>query len=242
MKPHDDSRIIRHKDPKKSFDDAAPDDYLIEAISQHIERHVGTPDWVFHEIVSDQVHIDIHHVMPTDNRPVHVLVTSGMSGKPMATPEGAEGCEYAELVAFLPPWWPIGEKEFEDERNYWPIRQLKSLARFPHSYGTWLWFGHTLPNGDPPEPYCKDTGFCGIMLSSPMILGGDFAELQLESGRTISFFSLCPLHADEMEYKVKNGAEKLLQKLYKKHVPDIIEPDRPSVCAGPWSRLFKRGG
>lgn len=34
----------------------------IDAISAHIERHVGRVHMVFHEIVSDELHIDIHHV------------------------------------------------------------------------------------------------------------------------------------------------------------------------------------
>ncbi|MGC3944409.1 MAG: hypothetical protein QM762_07815 [Chryseolinea sp.] len=48
----------------------------IELISAHIEKHVGPIEMVFHEIVSDQVHVDVYWVKATSDRPFHVLVTS----------------------------------------------------------------------------------------------------------------------------------------------------------------------
>ncbi len=61
-----------------------------ERIGTHIEAYVGSIDGVFHEIASDIVHVDVHHVTPTDQRPYHTLVTSGMSDRPMAAPPGFE--------------------------------------------------------------------------------------------------------------------------------------------------------
>lgn len=56
---------------------------------------------------------------------------------------------YAELVISLPPFWPLDEQSWRDERHYWPVRLLKTLGRLPHEYDTWLGVGHTIPNGDP---------------------------------------------------------------------------------------------
>lgn len=33
----------------------------MERISAHIEKHLGKITHVFHEVLSDQVHIDVHH-------------------------------------------------------------------------------------------------------------------------------------------------------------------------------------
>ncbi len=54
----------------------------IEQISSHIEAHLGKVETVFHEILSDIVHIDVHFVKPTSEFPFVRLVTSGMSDLP----------------------------------------------------------------------------------------------------------------------------------------------------------------
>jgi hypothetical protein len=58
---------------------------------------------LFHELLSDLVHVDIHIVEPTAARNYYTLVTSGMSDRPMAAPEECRECRYAELVISLPP-------------------------------------------------------------------------------------------------------------------------------------------
>lgn len=64
-------------------------DSNMEEIEAHIERHVGKISMVFHEVLSDIVHIDIHQIPPTDDRPYWTLVTSGMSDLPMSVLRGA---------------------------------------------------------------------------------------------------------------------------------------------------------
>ena len=76
-------------------------------------------------------------------------------------PEDAGAETRAELMIALPAEWKLADSQLEDERWYWPIRNLKALARLPHEYETWLGFGHTVPNGDPPEPYAARAGAHG---------------------------------------------------------------------------------
>ena len=104
---------------------------LIGDISRHVCRCVGKIDVVFHEIVSDDLHIDVHHVRSSWRRRFELLVTSGMSERPMSVPDESE-CPYAELAILLPRAWPLNEEAFRNEDHYWPIRLLKFLARFPH--------------------------------------------------------------------------------------------------------------
>jgi len=96
----------------------------IEAIGAHIERHLGPVSGVFHEIISDLVHIDVHVVPANDQFPHLRLVTSGMSDLPMTVPAevDADAPRYMELMVTLPADWPISQDAFEDERNYWPVR------------------------------------------------------------------------------------------------------------------------
>ena len=101
--------IYRYKaEDRESFTPAIGSDETIQLISNHIETHVGNIYKVFHEMVSDLVHIDLHWVKPTTERPFHVLVTSGMSDMPMTVPEGFEGLRYAELCVLLPPNFQSG--------------------------------------------------------------------------------------------------------------------------------------
>src|SRR5688572_22544770 len=74
----------------------------LEAIEGHIQAHIGNIEMVFHEIVSDLVHIDIHQVAPTEQRPYYTLISSGMSDIAMQAPEEAPDCKYAELMLCLP--------------------------------------------------------------------------------------------------------------------------------------------
>ena len=131
------SPILVHR-REKDFELAIGEEQHIEAISAHIERHLGPVSGVFHEIISDLVHIDVHVVPANDHCPYLRLVTSGMSDLPMTVPAevDADVPRYMELMVTLPADWPITQDAFEDERNYWPVRLLKGMARLPHEYDT----------------------------------------------------------------------------------------------------------
>lgn len=139
-----------------------------------------------HEIVSDLVHVDIHIVKPIAERPFYTILTSGMSDRPMTVPEGAEAFQYAELMICLPDTWLLHEDELEDESNYWPIRLLKMLARLQHEYDTWLAIDHTVPNGDPSEPYADNTDFVCALLAVPAMEDEDFWRLEVSPDKAIS--------------------------------------------------------
>lgn len=222
--------VLRHKPRERDFEMAVGDDETIEAISRHIEEYVGEVDGVFHEIVSDLVHVDVHIVRPTDQRPFHTLVTSGMSDRPMNVPAGAEMFQYAELMIYLPADWPLDESDLKDESNYWPIRLLKVLARLPHEYDTWLAMDHTVPNGDPPEPYAPNTGFVCAMLAVPEMESEDFWRLEIDEEKTINFFAVVPLYPEETTFKLKRGPERLLQRFGREDIPQVIDVSRKNVC------------
>ena len=223
--------IYRYNNPtSKDFIPAIGDGESIETISTHIAKHVGPPDIVFHEIVSDIVHIDIHWVKPSDKFPFHTLVTSGMSDRPMTVPEGLDELKYAELCILLPADWAIGQEEFKDENNYWPVRWLKKLARFPHEYETWLGYGHTIPNGENAEPFAANTKFGCLMLFPNLSIESSFYELKISDEKTINFYCLYPLYKEEMELKLKKGTDGLIDQFKKFGVTDIVDIRRANTC------------
>lgn len=229
------SPIYRYNESDTNDFEGASGEPSIEEISDHIEQHVGKIHKVFHELVSEQVHIDIHWVKPTAERPFHTLVTSGMSDKPMNTPKEVEGCEYAELSICLPENWKVGEEHFKDEKNYWPVRWLKVLARFPHEYNTWLCYGHTVPNGDPAEPFAENTQLNTMVLLPTIVFGEEFHSLKLKN-KSIDFYTLIPLYSEEVDLKMKKRVEALFEGFDKHGVTDIVQIDRPN--AGKKKKLF----
>ena len=231
------SPIYRYKEGDKNEFRPATGESSIEEISEHIEKHIGEIHMVFHELISDQVHIDIHWVKATKEWPFHVLVTSGMSDKPMNTPEDLDGFEYAELAVCLPEDWKLSQDDFEDENNYWPLRWLKILSRFPHEYNTWLGYGHTIPNGDPAEPFADNTKLNTMLLMPPVIYSEEFHTLNLPD-KTINFYSLIPLYTEEANLKLKKGVEALFEGFEKHGVSDIIRVDRPNTAKKKWFGLF----
>lgn len=230
--------IYRYDDRQdKEFQPASGNGENIEAISDHIEKHVGKIEKVFHEIVSDIIHIDVHWVKPTDKFPFHTLVTSGMSDLPMKIPEGYEINQFAELCILLPSDWRIDgtdfktmEEVFNDENNYWPVRWLKIIARFPHEYATFLSSGHTIPNGELADPFSENTKLGCMLLLPSLSLGSKFFELKINDKKTIHFYCLYPLYKEEMDFKLKKGTDKLIDKFEKYNVSDVVDIRRKNTC------------
>lgn len=220
--------IWHHDQPEKEWQ-APPEEMCLEEISDHIERHIGPIKMVFHEILSDTVHIDVHHVEPSEDRPFHSLITSGMSDLPMRTPN-PEVPQHLELLIHLPPDWKLSQSDWDDETWYWPIRQLKYLARFPHKLDTFLGYGHTIPNGDPPEPYAKNTKLNCILILPPLSTPEDFDQLVISERKTIHFMALVPLYGEETDLKLRKGTDVLLEKFSENDITDVLDIGRPNVA------------
>lgn len=232
-RPRGQSEIMRHAAPDDPGDIAIGDSELIEAVERHIEKHIGKPDTVFHEIISLRVHIDVHWVKPSAKLPANVLVTSGMSSLPMTVPEGYTGPAHMELCCFLPPDWTpanggLPTDSPETERWYWPIRWLKMMARLPHEYGTFLGPGHTVPNGEVPEPFCDNVEFCAMMVTFPYPAPMEFLQLQ-HKDCDIAFFQAVPLFKQELNLKLKRGAESLERAWRKQDVLGMYNASRKNA-------------
>lgn len=203
---------------------------LIKRLEEHIEKYIGKIETVFHELVSDTMHLDVYFIKADEQRRYHTFITSGMSFLPMNTPDGAEKNRFAELMICLPENWPVSEVAFKDEKNYWPVRLLKYIARFPHEYNTWLGFAHTVPNGNPPQPLADDTKLSGLILLPPIMANKEFISVKVDEERTINFYAIIPLYVEEMNYKLKYGYDGLLDKFDENGINELIDLNRKNMC------------
>lgn len=165
------SQILRYEQDTSGISPPSASGLYYKEIEARYEKMLGAQGDVFHEFVSDQVHIDVLTFPPNTQRDDWTFATIGMSDKPMTVPEGLSEphlYERAEVLISLPADWidaknPDINTAFKNEKIYWPVYWLKTLARFPHDYNTWIWYGHSIPNGDPAEPMDKDLPFTGFV-------------------------------------------------------------------------------
>ena len=224
------------------------------AVQAHVESHIGAVTWIIHEVVSEGIHLDILVVEPAEKRPYFTLLTMGMSALPMSIPKALNLSPYTELMLYLPRQWifyepapgapgtgaegitppesknktqnmATPEPDPADERNFWPIRWLKMLARLPSTSDTWLGYGHSIPAGG---SVAANTALSGFVLSPPLE-GEEFFTLSLNNGKKIHFWNLVPVYQEEMDYKLKNGADALFELFDRYQVSPIIDISRPNV-------------
>ena len=198
----------------------------IDIIEKHIEHYYGNFEFVFHEKVSPDIHVDICLIPPSEECNWYTLVTMGMGAHLMNVPNQLkeDQLERAELVICLPEYWKLDKEHLKDEKWYWPIRLLKELARFPGENNTWLGWGHTV-SYDGPLSYT--TELCASILINPPCgnVGGNTCTLP--DGEEVNFYQVIPLYGDELEYKLKNGTQKLLDKMNDNIL--LVNPHRLNV-------------
>lgn len=236
------SNILRHQAKERPLEAPAFSAGL-EEIEQHFARHFGEPATVFHEIVSDIVHLDVHVIAPSAARNHWTLFTTGMSDLPMTVPEGLDEFRFAELMMQLPASWRIDALAVTPppadlERWYWPLRWLKQLARLPHTYQTWLGTCHTIPNGDPPSPFSPDTKLCGWMLLPPVSVEPEARTITLADGRVVHLYCLHAVYLEELSLKLNNGSDPLLDAFDRAGVNEVLQLDRKPVVRKKLFGLF----
>ena len=195
----------------------------MEAVEGHIQQYFGKVENVFHELVSPDIHVDICMVPPTEERDYCTLVTMGMGAHRMNVPE--ELVEYklerAELAIALPADWKLDQESMKDEKWYWPIRLLKSLARLPINCDSWLGHGHTVENR---EPFADNTKLCTATLIGPQDTEDGSEVCTLPGGEEVNFYQVIPLYEDELDYKLEHDVDALLDKMA--GISFVVNPTR----------------
>lgn len=225
-------RFLSVPGDEEAFEPATDDPLLISSIQAHLDPVVGRPDHVLHEAVSNLVHVDVHLVAPTADRPWITAYTTGMSMRPMNVPPDLREHHpsYAELMLRLPPDW-LG-RPFDPDRARlracaWPLRVLTFLARYPHRFSTFFGHGH-LFSYDDENPIATDSRFSGVYIEDPVWTEEPIPRLAHRDGGEIRFLSAVFLHRSEvLEFAGSpRRRRKLLQAMDDARVDDLLDPDR----------------
>lgn len=190
-------------------------------IQAHVEQHLGPVTRTFRE--GD---IDILCVDAAFDRPVHMLITAGMSDVAMNASR-KDAPSRIELMMTLPEQWKLAGLH-PSEPRYWPVRLLAELVALPQKTGRALAWGDTVPNGDPPAPYTRDSKLCGIIVAPSLLVPKEFYALDI-ADRHIEFYAAIPLYREELEARADQGMEFLLTRLLEHRVSDLVDIKRRNV-------------
>ena len=95
---------------------------------------------------------------------------------------------------------------WNDEANWWPIRLLKGLARYPHENKTWLYADHSILWSDPPQPFASSTRMTSVLLLRPKLIPPDAQVIHVRKNGHIQLWGVYPLHHEELELKQRQGS------------------------------------
>ena len=203
------SEIIRHDAPAAS-DSVVPmqlTEREMRAIEAFYTKRFGPSKDVLHEVFSPDIHIDVIPIPASKKSKLANVATMGMSAAPMNSPRGYP--KYAELTMQLPKDWQFDEKALSAKggKFYWPIEWIKSLARLPVSFDTFLDSGHTVPMDGMSSTACPFA--CALII--PLLGVTKESDGVVVAGRKkIYVYSVVPLFAEEMDMKLEQGIESLL--------------------------------
>lgn len=204
-----------------------------DEIRSHIERHIGSIHQVFNDFEDESSPVSVQHVEPIETRPVHTLITLGMSARAMAVPPGNDSPKFLELMITLPREWQLGREHITKDQWAWPIRLLHTLARSSSSGQSWIGWGDLIPNGDPPKPYAASTRQCVAFVVPSLLVPTDFYELNVP-GKNIAFFGVVPLYKEEWQLGLKLGTKTLIERMVDRDVNDVVDPKRKNVARRRW--------
>jgi Suppressor of fused protein (SUFU) len=175
-------------------------------------------------IQGDPADVSIAVIEPTETRPFYTICTVGMSNITMTSPEGA--IKHIELMMCLPSEW-----DFQNREQRWPVKVMRDLAYYIANEPTYLSLDHTLPNGDPPEPWSKNTEMCGMLISVPVLSPPEFMQGLDFKVKQIFFLSLIPLYREEMDLIVNHGADGIYDRFEKNEISELLNPRRKNLCS-----------
>jgi Suppressor of fused protein (SUFU) len=221
------SKYIRHGERTASWMPGFPQFSTLPYLERReavYEQMFGKCALVYDDLFPGLIpHIDVYvHEPGFQGRDFYTLVTGGMSDMPMTMPldAPAEFPRRAEIVFYLPP-------SEAPKRDYGSF--LSTSARFAYDYQTWLYWGHTIPNGDPPKPIFAGMNFVSVLFLFPLF-GPDnkLADHLVLDGDPVHFLWIVPLTLAEHRYKLAHGTEALQAVFNRVRLPFVFDEKRAS--------------
>jgi hypothetical protein len=211
------------------------DERLYDLVETALTDALGPAPNVFHEIISDVVHLDLVPFAPTAERDFWVVSTLGMSFREMSVPAGIPDAWFwkrAELMVALPADWP----GFGPDRNivggdtfFHPLSILKQTARYPHLADTALAPMHTLEFGEPLGP---DTSMTAVLIWWPDFLPDEAVTVVVGPDAVVNLLIVIPIYGIEREYAETYGSEALYELLKAAGANRLYDLGRDPVVSG----------
>jgi Suppressor of fused protein (SUFU) len=221
-KAPDGTNIIRHENVETTFGVTKGAEGFAQARGAVYERLFGKPLSVSHELLPLVPHIDVYTFKRSQgDKEVYSLVTGGMSDLEMTLPRGAgkDTPMRVELIFYC--------SEPHDEY----ISTLRWVAHFPHDSKSWLGHGHTMPNGNPPEPFWGSTALDSFFFLPPIVKKDQTLPSALNlGGEPVHFLWVVPLTTAECNFKLSKGFEAMLNLLQQNRHPYLFDPHRKSYA------------
>lgn len=191
----------------------------------HYEAWLGPHATVCEPVLSQipPINVYIYPPSPERNRSFNTLITSGMSDLPMNLPPGTDrSLARAELLMYVPHREPESTPRFE-------VELLRSMARLPFEYDTWLSVGQTRPNGNPPRPIAPGSQLTTAFFLPPFFEPDGFADgLRLE-GESVNLLWLQPITDAERQFALSKGSRALVELMEQRHLSPVLNLNRPSL-------------
>jgi hypothetical protein len=219
-KAPDGTNIVRHGTIETQLGVTKGTEGFAQAREAIYERLFGKPLNVFRELPPLIPHIDVYTFKRIQgDREIYSLVTSGMSDLEMTLPRGADkdAPRRVELIFYCG----------EPREEY--ISVLRWVAHFPHDTKSWLGHGHTIPNGNPPEPLWGSKTLDTLFFLPPIVKKDQTLPSELIlGGEPVHFLWLVPLTTAECDFKLANGFEAMLSLFQQNRHPHVFDSERKS--------------
>jgi hypothetical protein len=183
------------------------------------ERLFGKILKVSHELLPLIPHIDVYIFKRSQgDKIVYSLVTGGMSDLEMTMPRGAkEVPRRVELIFYCS----------EPHEEY--IATLRWVAHFPYASKSWLGYGHTMPNGNPPAPFWGSTELDTLLFMPPIVKKDQTLPEELKlAGEPVHLLWVVPLTTAECNLKLEKGFDAILDLFQQHRHPHVFDPHRKS--------------
>lgn len=188
----------------------------IEQRQQHYAQYFGgLTEQVLHCTDDRRPHVDLYQFPPHEDHNYWTLMTGGMSDlKQPHAPEEISG--RTELILYV------------QQPDDWAYQLLLDLASYPFASPLHLDWFHTIEGAPNTSIVGEPSQLQHLFLLPPYFEEQSLSELKI-AGEEVRFLWVFPITQNELNYKLKNGSEKLDELFAEQNLPAVITPSRTSV-------------
>lgn len=176
--------------------------------------HCSSPVW--HSTDGKSPHVDVYQFPPGNGREYWTLVTGGMSDlrQPALLLHPDDIAPRAELLMYV------------REPKPWMVSVLKGLAEMPFDADTFLYWGHTVPNGQPMT--VQPSELTSFFFDHPHLEDPEALDLTID-GDDVAFLWLRPITEPERAYAIQRGSQRLSELFATLEADPVVDEQRGSI-------------